>query len=83
MKKITNLFTAALVLGCIFHLSADDLEDAVKFHVPFNGDCNAAVAEGGNNRHHGVQKSGLQIRLNPLQNGQIKRNGAIVQKGLQ
>ena len=46
MKKITSLFTAALVLGCIFHLSADNLEDAVKFHVPFDGDCNAAVAEG-------------------------------------
>ena len=39
----------------------------------------AALPEQGHNRHDGIQKAALQVRLDPVQNGQVKADRQLVQ----
>ena len=43
MKTVVFLAACAMILSSV---SGDELEDAVKLHVPFENSCNAAVSEG-------------------------------------
>ena len=46
LKKYSQFLVAGLLFGTAPYLAANELEEAIKFHVSFNGSCHAEIAEG-------------------------------------